>query len=490
MITVACYAVYRGADLRLLHFLRGEAQRNATLAIGVDIMFLSSFMAAEKSTFRALLGFVRELWRDLSWYVEMLYNGHLILPLPALISSFELFMKSMGEVPTSFRTVASLYASRWPNAAAADEIMATYLRFVASPEENYGLEPFDGRFLRLLKRWEIYSMLTNILFSLIKPKLYLAIYSGYLHHKTPCDSAVKMGVPTLVLGCGDCLYRVSDSKVPRQFDFVDFTQSKLPTDFAKLSEIGSRIFAQRVKGSFDSTMSYMKVSAYEKTTSDAFWAIPTVSDNFLEVSFAALSQCRKAGYITVYMHELDDWHHNGVLPTFATSYYDWLRIIISFLIEEDLPYVLKVHPCISNSPSSYSNSVNALVRLATDLNTCLNVTTSLSTIELINAGMKLGVTVRGTVALELAYLRTPFVCTGRPPYAALFPSRIEVDLCLCKQRLKNFANESAITDDEVNAASYFVALHERSSSHPVIDVEGGILRLSPNQSYKKVKKYI
>lgn len=487
MITVACYAVYRGADPRLLRFFRQEARRNATLALGVDIMFFRKSRGGDNSWLTSTLWSMRESWRDFCWYLKMLLQGHLILPLPALVTAFECWLKPTNAGPPPFKTVAALYSARWPNAEAAEEIMATYLRFVAAPRETYGLQPFDGRFHSMLRRWKIYCWFTNFLFATLKPRLYLAIYSGYLHHNAPCKSAIHNDVPTLVLGCSDCLYRISNHEVPRQFEFIEYNELQPPGDCAELSARGYALLAERIKGSFDPTIAYMKVSAYAHIQSQAFWAVPDVGKDLQEISLDSLTVSGARGFVTVFMHELNDWHHNGVLPPFATSYYEWLHITLAFLLSHHIPYILKIHPCIVNSPSSYSASIDAVLGLASQLDARLQVTTLLSTTQLIDAGMKLGVTVRGTVALELAFLQIPFLCAGRPPYAALFPNRIEQDLDSYQKRLLDYNKESAISSAEAKLAAYYVALQQRSTSIPIEDIRGAIPKLAANDAYEKFK---
>lgn len=488
MIKFACYAVYRGADLRLMNFYRLEALRNSTLAIGIDIMFIKP--STGDCTIRSALSSVRGSLSDLLWYLKMLRYGHLILPLPAFISFLGLWIDPQEASTPPCDTVAALYSLSWPNEVAANEIMSTYLRFICTLDEVYGLKPYDRRFLRMLKRWRIYQVLANTVFRILRPNLYLAMHSGYLHHQTPCEAAARYSVPILVLGCNDCLYRMSDSGIPTTFSFANYNELNLPKGFPDISARGSKILEQRIRGSYDHVIPYMKTSAYESASTQGFWAFPSVSNILQDITATAMLPDTTIGFVTVFMHEFDDWHHNGVLPPFATSYYHWLLITLLFLRSQNIPYVLKIHPCIVNYPERYSSSIRALLALSIQLRDRLRVTTALTTIQLIDAGMKLGVTVRGTVALELAYLKAPFLCAGRPPFAELFPNRIELNLTNYYQRLLNFSTEVAVSSTEASLAAYYVAMQERGSAIPNLDMHGSIPKLADDQSFALAKSYL
>jgi hypothetical protein len=157
---------------------------------------------------------------------------------------------------------------------------------------------------------------------------------------------------------------------------------------------------------------------------------------------------------------------------------------------QNIPYVLKIHPCIVNSPSLYSTSIKALLNLAVKLDVCFRVTTSLTTTQLIEAGMKLGVTVRGTVTLELAYLQIPFICAGRPPFAAFFPKRLEIILQNYYSRLQNYAREAGVTAEEADLAAYYVALQEKIAVLPDFDLKGVSPNLSANPLYDQLKTFL
>lgn len=487
MSDVAFYAVYRDAQPQLLHFLRQEALKSANLAIGVDIMFLRQSQPQHRLPILKALFWLRERWRDICWYTMMISRGHIIVPFPALISLIEGWPLCRDDESPPSNTVASLYSAGWPNATASAEIMATYIRFVASPSEAFGLRPYNSEFLKLLRRWRIYSLLLDATFLALKPRLFISPYSGYLHYHTPCDIAIRHGIPTLVMGCGDRLYRISDKEVPRQFEFANSDQVQEDQSFLDLSERGTKIMQERIKGAYDPTIGYMKDSAYKQASSQEFWSYPEIRNHLRDITDLSLLAAYREGFLGIFMHEFNDWHHNGVLPPFATSYYEWLLLTIAFLYREGIPYVVKIHPCIVHSPKKYSSSLEALINLSSQIGIEIYVTTSATTIQLIEEGMRLGVTVRGTVALELAYLRTPFMCAGRPPYAALFPRRTVADLEAYRERLLNYKYEPHISKEEADFATYYVASQERDYRVPYIKLARPAPLLSSSTDYLRAK---
>ena len=74
---------------------------------------------------------------------------------------------------------------------------------------------------------------------------------------------------------------------------------------------------------------------------------PQIKDLLENSNVVSVKPCElsaeRGGFVVVYMHEFNDYHHNGVLPGFVSSYYDWLLLTVSILAEYQIPYVVKAH---------------------------------------------------------------------------------------------------------------------------------------------------
>jgi hypothetical protein len=491
--TVAFYAIYRELDPSLTKFLRLQAQKNAVIALGLDIQVFSS-STHRSVNLRSIASFFIESLRHFLWYLSETSRGHVILPIPAIVTLIYalrrvLLPQSIPRLPGT--TAVDLYRLGWPEQDLAPELMATYLRFIALENELYGLRPYDNRYIRLCVFTQIYSSIVSSLFQALPPTAYISIYSGYIQHFIPCLHASKIGSPILILGCSDCLYRIDDSAVPRQFLHLTGTL-KDPESYEQIVTQGQIILQQRLGGSLDSAIEYMHSSPFISTVPDVFWAFPSVVKSLYEYSPLQTAESRESSgkFIVVFMHELQDWHHNGVLPPYASSYYEWLFITVKCLIDHELPFVIKIHPAIVAQPSKYRQTIHAVCNMSSILHVKLPISSASTTLALIDMGMGLGLTVRGTIGLELAYLRVPFICAGTPPYGSLFPRRTELDVDGYFSRLRHFKDEPKVSLEESAAASYYVGLQDKMINCPDIHLHKKVLHTSSEAEFIQAKRML
>ena len=488
MKQIACYGIYRGMNSGLAKFLRKQAALNGSLPIAIDIMFYRPSRSLR--SIRGIISFVIENLRHLKWYILESAKGHLIFPAPlvAAVITFLNWKRLSKLYSLPAKTAANLYRLGWPDSFSCEEFMATYLRYVARSSEQYGLSPYDERLVSLAFLAHSYRACISALFGLIRPTSYFSFYSSYLHNFIPCSESVSLGIPAVVIGCTDCLYRIDNKKVPRQFEH--FSLDDVPSDFhPSIIAKGNIILDSRLKGSIDLAINYMEKSPYSTHDVSSFWGIQDVPLSMYEYEASSRNGSSKNGnLIVVFMHELQDWHHNGVLPLFASSYYEWLLITVGFLLENKLNFLVKVHPAIATDPLKYRQTVEALSGLSSVLGSKLPVSTAATTLELLELGMALGVTVRGTIALELAYLGHRFLCAGTPPYAALFPLRIVSDEASYFDRLLHYGLEPPISTREARAAAFYAASQQDSLQKPQVNVNGSMLNLSPDYEFIHAKE--
>lgn len=488
MKQIACYGIYRGMNSGLAKFLRKQAALNGSLPIAIDTMFYRPTSRSLLSI-RGVISFIVENLRHLKWYILESAKGHLIFPAPLVAAVITILnWKHLSRIYfMPAKTAVGLYHLEWPDSFLHEEFMATYLRYVAQPSEQYGLSPYDERLALLAFFSHSYRACISKLFSLIRPISYFSFYSSYLHNFIPCSESVSLGVPVVVIGCTDCLYRIDDKKVPRQFEH--FSLDDVPSDFhPSITAKGNIVLNSRLKGSIDLAINYMEKSPYSTHDVSSFWGIEGVSLSMYEYETFNRSGASKNGnLIVVFMHEFQDWHHNGVLPVFASSYYEWLLITVSFLLKNKLNFLVKVHPAITGEPLKYRQTVEALSGLSSVLGSKLPVSTTATTLELLELGMAIGVTVRGTIALELAHLGCRFMCAGTPPYAALFPLRIVSDKASYFDRLLRYDLEPPISTREAAAAAFYAASQQDSLQKPQVNVNGSMLKLSPDYEFIHAK---
>jgi hypothetical protein len=79
------------------------------------------------------------------------------------------------------------------------------------------------------------------------------------------------------------------------------------------------------------------------------------------------------------------------------------------------------------------------------------------------------------------------MCAGTPPYAALFPLRIVSDKASYFDRLLRYDLEPPISTREAAAAAFYAASQQDSLQKPQVNVNGSMLKLSPDYEFIHAK---
>lgn len=452
------YQVYMGQDAVQLQSLMKAASANGRCVVGIDTHFYPPCLYEDGRSWHEQLKFGFDYVHSyLKWYRNHLLKGRMILPLPLICTLLDWLTPFHGSRPVSSSEMAADYQLSQRDDY-SNELMATYIRFLCSLEEQFGLRPYSPWILsRFLVRARLYRLLLRFIFRL-KPAIYVTWQRTYLQAYLPCAEAVRRHVPVAYLGSADGVpLRLSNSEVQRDSCWpVHAWPIVLTPEWSSERVVARRQINQqltmRLQGGsvVDPLISYMPVNPYAAV--DGFH--PDVVDLLGKSNIVCISpgELAKVGssFVVVYMHEFNDYHHDGVLAGFASSYYDWLLLTVLILAEHGVPYVVKVHPAILADPAQekYRKSLLALISLADSLKVPLRVAASASTLDLLGAGMVLGCTVRGTVATELIHLRCPVICAGSPPYMNFMPQRVVSGLEDYRRVLIQYGDQPEVTDDE------------------------------------------
>ena len=107
-----------------------------------------------------------------------------------------------------------------------------------------------------------------------------------------------------------------------------------------------------------------------------------------------------------------------------------------------------------------------MITLADSLKAPLRLAAPASTVDLLNAGMVLGCTVRGTVATELIHMRCPVICAGSPPFMNFMPQRVIDSLEDYRDSLIGYKDQLEVSQDEIIAnLDYLSGLGQISPLH-------------------------
>lgn len=268
-----------------------------------------------------------------------------------------------------------------------DLVIDTYLRF--RPAVTVDVEdPFLGvvltqalRDLRLAQAW----------FARSKPVLYLSSYSTYVMHGVAVRVALAHNVPVWVLcsttigkrlSVDDPYHGANGSNYRRNFDALQDSVAAL-----KRAE---ELLEGRLNGGTDPVTSYMRQSAYANSYED----VPNVSNS-----------------VVIFLHDFFDSPHVYAELVFD-DFWQWICLTIQTLTEAGISFFVKPHP------NQIAGNVEVLERLKTQFPGLNMLSTSINNRQLVDAGMRAGVTVYGTVGHELAYLGIPVICCARHPHHA------------------------------------------------------------------------
>lgn len=474
------YQIYQYLDPRCAKLNRITAEKNGKFAVGIDIDFYPAGLYVsghgKLKQFRCSLEYILS---SLKWLFANYQKGWLVLPLPILCffgDLLALFFDSTQNFK-SYDNISEYFLNE-PESEFNNELIATYIRFIASNRGRYDLERLNFEHLNILIwRWKIYKTLIKMLF-MLGPSVYVTWQRSYLNAYTPCMVATKQSIPILLLGASDrSLFKCSDTKVPRHWEWIRKEDITKVFNSVEEQNDGIKKASNNLEERFlgcttdKSLINYMYFNPYSVDLKsikqkEILEVLGYDRDKFNEVNSTRILKSEfKDNFICIYMHMFDDYHHHGVLPSFASSYYHWLNLTISILRQGNVPFIIKLHPTLlSPQRKQIARRVIAgLNSIADEHEKSLNISFSMNTKDLIHSGMKLGVTVCGTITTELICLKIPVLCSGNPPYRTFMKRRTASNFEEYRKRLLSYTKERAVQEEEVYEMLKYLAYREHSA---------------------------
>lgn len=267
-----------------------------------------------------------------------------------------------------------------------DLINDSYLRF--RPAATVDL--FDPFLTRLLEQVLRDLSLAQDWFARARPAIYLSSYSTYIEHGIAVRVALARGVPVRVFGnlitFGKRLSRDDPYHATNGSSYRAISESL--TDPGPALARAQELIEQRLSGHIDPATSYMRQSAYLPSDEP----LPDVN-----------------GALIVFLHDFFDSPH--IYPDLVfDDFWQWICFTIQTLIDSDISFFVKPHP------NHIAGNAELLERLKRTFPKISFLSTTITNRQLVDAGMKAGVTVYGTVGHELAYLGIPTICCARHPH--------------------------------------------------------------------------
>lgn len=282
-----------------------------------------------------------------------------------------------------------------------DLVIDTYLRFKPSPK-------FDtaDKFVKkiLIQVCKDIRRATHY-FKEYNPNAYLTSYTTYIQHGVAVRVALSLGIPVFSFGSLQHFFKKNSSNDWFHTPYSDRYKNLFNTISNKSGalKLAEDSLSNRIAGHKDFSTSYMRGSAYSNN-----------SDIGADVS----------GHYIIFLHDFFDSPHCYDEMIF-NDFWSWTLHTIDFLREKKLSFSLKPHP---NQQSESDSVVNKLKSLFPDV---AFISSSVSNKDLVDAGIKCGVSVYGTVAHELAFLGVSTVCAAKHPHSSF-------DFCLTAKNISEY----------------------------------------------------
>lgn len=273
-----------------------------------------------------------------------------------------------------------------------DLVIDTFLRFKPSPQFNIRSKFNWLLILQVIKD----CRLTQQYVDENRVDAIIVSYTTYIQHGVLVRIGIKNNINVFSFGDLGC-FGLQHSR-----DYLHHTRkghnyykefNALPENLrARLLKDSANFLETRLSGGCDPATKYMKKSAYGGT--------PKFKGNG-EI----------AGSVVIFLHDFYDSPHiqeDLIFPDF----YSWARETVEFLVNNNISYFVKPHP------NQIPESDAAFRMLKKDIPSLKIIESSTNNKALVSGGMKLGISVYGTVCHELAYLGVKSVTAGAHPHIA------------------------------------------------------------------------
>ena len=290
---------------------------------------------------------------------------------------------------SNLKSKDELIALKIDNLYVGDLIYDSYLRFKPAPTvdtKNIYLLIVIWQTLRSIK-------ITDDYFKKKKPKVLLTSYSTYIQHGVAVRIALLHDTKVLSFGNNQTLYKqLSKDDFYHTADFKNYkTNFTLIRNQKEYLEKSKKALDNRLSGIKDIATSYMKESAYKFDNSAI---LPDID-----------------GKVVIFLHDFFDSPHvygNIIFNDFL----EWIEFTIKVLDENQIPYYIKPHP------NQVGDSVTVINELKKKYPHLKFLSTKITNKQLVSSGIKVGISVYGTVAHELAYMGIPVILCAENPHSS------------------------------------------------------------------------
>lgn len=347
-------------------------------------------------------------------------------------NDLKLFTKAK-KIQKSIATKDELVELESQGVKIGDLIYDTYLRFKPAPTVD-----LNDFYLTIV----IWKALRNIFitkkyFDMNKPDVLLQSYSTYIQHGITARLALRYKINVYTFGS----YQTAYKKLSPEDYYHVSDSSNYRSDFEQQADKGIRLkeaqdgLKKRFSGVVSRTTQYMKESAYLVKEE----IIPNVE-----------------GYSVVFLHDFYDSPHIYKSMIFA-DFFEWIEFTIKELEQNKIKFYIKPHP------NQLADSAKVVEFLQKKYPYLKILSAKITNKQLVDSGIKVGLTVYGTVAHELAYMGIPVITCGDNPHSSYSFCYEAKDKDLYKELIKEIPNlkytNQVAVKEEVESFYYMHNLH-------------------------------
>jgi hypothetical protein len=269
-----------------------------------------------------------------------------------------------------------------------DLIYDSYLRYKPAPTvdiKDFYLLNIIFKALRNIKIVKEYIQKNNV-------KILLTSYSTYIHHGIAVRIMLNQNIVVYSFGNYQNFNKLLN--INNYYHTAYFLAYK--TIFDNNHKIDTNILTSRnrlnnkINGSLDASISYMKESAYKVSNI----VVPDVDGN-----------------IIIFLHDFFDSPHIYGKMIFC-DFLSWIEYTITILEKYKIPFYLKPHP---NQIEDSAKVVDNLIKRFP--NTKI-LSSKITNKQLVDGGIKAGISMYGTVAHELTYMGIPVILSAQNPHSS------------------------------------------------------------------------
>ena len=345
------------------------------------------------------------------------------------------------------KSTEDLLAMSHKNILVGDLIYDTYLRF--KPHPTVSIQ--DPYLAIIIWRALRYARKSQHYFKTRRPKLFFTSYTTYIQHGIAARTACKLDIPVYSFGNIYEVYKKISLKDPYHTKNTETYAAEfaaLENPETKRAE-AQKALQERLSGGTDFSTFYMKKSAY---VSDA--QTPENLENIW----------------VIFLHDFFDSPHIYGWLLFP-DFWTWICKTIEILDSHQLAYIIKPHPNQSEEASI------AMAELKKRYPNSRFMPSTITNVQLADAGIRGAVTVYGTVAHEMAYLGIPTIGCGTNPHQSFSFCQLAHSLIEYENLLLTISSTTADKESLKIQALSFYYMHNIHDPLRTQDIRYSLLSL-------------